>query len=195
MPTPSDLGGGLEAPQPITPTPLPPEALPIIRQRFPQTLYWNPEAITDETGRLRVPVPVGDTITTWRITALAVDRFGNLGSATAPLAVFQPLFLEPQLPATMPLGEELVAPVWIFNYSSEPMAVTLTAQASPGLQTQVADGMIQVPANDGTVAAVGLKAVASGPQTVLLLVQGNEVEDARQVDVLINGEESETSNQ
>ena len=48
--------------------------------------------------------------------------------------------------------------------------------------------MVQVPANDGTVTAVGLKALAPGPQTVLLVAQGDGIEDARQVDVMVYGE-------
>ena len=61
---------------------MPLEALPIIRERFPQTLYWNPEATTDAGGRVQVTIPTGDTITSWRITAQAVDRNGKLGSNT-----------------------------------------------------------------------------------------------------------------
>jgi hypothetical protein len=35
---------------------VPLEALPIIRERFPQTLYWNPEAVTNAEGRVQVTI-------------------------------------------------------------------------------------------------------------------------------------------
>jgi hypothetical protein len=176
------LGGGGQAPEA---TPVSPESLPIIRERFPQTLYWNPQAVTGEDGRLTVDIPTGDAITTWRINALAVDRSGNLGSATAPLVVFQPLFLVPQLPDTLDLGQETYAPVLIFNYSAQPLAVTLVAQATPGLAVEAPQGVVEVPANEVVAVPLRLQGVAQGEQTLILAVQSNGTDDARQVTILV----------
>ena len=126
---------------------MPLEALPIIRERFPQTLYWNPQALTDAAGRLQLTIPTGDSITTWRITTLAVDRDGKLGSATAPLKVFQPLFLAPSLPATMAVGEDAFGQVQIFNYGDRALTVTVAAQPSAGLRAGMTDLPVTVPAN------------------------------------------------
>jgi CD109 antigen len=68
------------------------QAPPRLRQYFPETLYWLPELETDADGRAQVQVPIADSITTWRVSVLASDRAGNLGSAQTGLRVFQEFF-------------------------------------------------------------------------------------------------------
>ena len=72
---------------------------PRLRQFFPETLFWLPEVETDADGRAQLTIPVADTITTWRVSVVASDKEGNLGSAQAALRVFQDFFVEPDLPA------------------------------------------------------------------------------------------------
>ena len=164
---------------------IPLESLPIIRERFPQTLYWNPQAITDNAGRLRLSIPTGDSITTWRMTALAVDRSGRLGSATAPLVVFQPVFLSASLPARMSLGEEATAQVQIFNYSRQPQPVRLLGQTSAGLRLELSNQALVAPPNEVVVVTARVQAVASGVQTVTLTVTGGSVLDTWQTTILV----------
>ena len=168
------------------PLPVPLEALPIIRERFPQTLYWNPEAVTDAGGRVQVTIPTGGAITSWRITAQAVDRNGKLGSSTVPLVVFQPLFLAPDVPAELSLGQETTAQVQIFNYSSEPQTVVLVSQATSGLQLSPSEQTVTIRANDVVTVAVRVQAVQSGPQSILWIVKGDGAQDARQVNLVVN---------
>ena len=167
------------------PAPVPLEALPIIPDHFPQTLYWNPEAVTDADGRLRVTIPTGDTITSSRITAQAVDRTASSAAAALPLVVFQPLFLVPSIPAELSLGQETTTQVQIFNYSSEPQTVVLTSQATSGLQLSPSERTMTIRANDVVTVAVRVQAVQSGPQSILWRVQGNGVQDARQVKIMV----------
>jgi anti-sigma factor RsiW len=61
--------------------------LPLLGQVAAETIYWAPEALTAEDGHLEIVVPLPDVPTTWRLTALASTRNGELGSATAPLLV------------------------------------------------------------------------------------------------------------
>lgn len=167
------------------PLPVSIEALPIIRERYPQTLYWNPEAVTNPEGRVRVTIPTGDTITTWRITAQAVDRNGKLGSSTMPLVVFQPLFLVPSVPAELSLEQVTTAQVQIFNYSSEPQTVVLTSQATSGLQLSPSEQTMTMRANDVATVEVSVQAVQAGPQSILWRVQGDGIQDARQVKIMV----------
>jgi 5-hydroxyisourate hydrolase-like protein (transthyretin family) len=55
---------------------------PRLRQFFPETLYWNPEVVTDKSGLAEVEIPIADSITTWRLTALASSQDGRLGFTT-----------------------------------------------------------------------------------------------------------------
>ena len=173
------------AAQAASPVEIPLESLPIIRERFPQTLYWNPEAITDSSGRLALSFPTGDSITTWRVTALAVDRSGRLGSATAPLVVFQPVFVASNLPARMALGEQFEARVQIFNYSRQAQTVQLLVQTSAGLRVELSDQSLLVPANEVVAVTALVQATSSGVQTITLTALGDRVLDTRQATILV----------
>ncbi|MBE2233341.1 MAG: zf-HC2 domain-containing protein [Anaerolinea sp.] len=167
------------------PVEIPLESLPIIRERFPQTLYWNPEIVTDVAGRLTVALPTGETITTWRINALAVDRSGRLGSASMPLVVFQPLFLRSNLPGRMTVGEQFDAQIQIFNYSREAQQVQLSAQASAGLYVTLGQTALTVPANDVVTLPARVQAISAGQQTILLTLSGAGVLDTQQATILV----------
>lgn len=64
-----------------------------VREYFPETLYSNSSLVTDADGRAKIDLRTADSITTWRITALANSRVGQLGSVTAPVRVFQDFFV------------------------------------------------------------------------------------------------------
>jgi uncharacterized protein YfaS (alpha-2-macroglobulin family) len=89
---------------------------PLLRQFFPETMYWNPEAITDAQGRWQANLDLAHTITTWRLTALASAQDGQLGSATAPIRVFQDFFVDIDLPLALTQGDEVSMPVAVYNY-------------------------------------------------------------------------------
>ncbi len=97
-----------------------------VRQFFPETLYWNPLVITDEKGKAEIEVPIADSITTWRMNAMASTREGIIGSTTAPLAVFQDFFIEPDLPEHLTRGDVITLPVAIYNYLPHPQSITVS---------------------------------------------------------------------
>ena len=67
----------------------PPEKRPACASTFPETLYWAPEVVTDEGGFVSLEIPMADSITTWRLTALASSQDGRLGFTTRGVRVFQ----------------------------------------------------------------------------------------------------------
>jgi anti-sigma factor RsiW len=164
---------------------IPLEALPIIRERFPQTLYWNPEIVTDAAGRLAVTLPTGDSITTWRINALAVDHNGRLGSAVAPLVVFQSLFMRANPPARMTIGEQSDVRIQIFNYSAQAQTVQLSAQSSAGLRVTLNRQALIAPANGVITVTARVQAIGAGQQTMLLTLTGTGVLDTQQATILV----------
>ena len=94
-----DRGAGGQAQQ---------QAAPLLRQFFPETMYWNPDATTDASGRWQAELDMAHTITTWRLTALASAQDGRLGSTTAPLRVFQDFFVDIDLPLALTQGDEVI---------------------------------------------------------------------------------------
>jgi uncharacterized protein YfaS (alpha-2-macroglobulin family) len=122
-----------QAPQP---TATPPIVLPApypLRQIFPETLYWNPEALTDAEGRLALDLPLADSITTWRLTVLGSTREGVLGAATADVNVFQEFFVDVTLPEAIVVGEPVTGTVTLYNYAAAPQTVRFQMVPQAGL--------------------------------------------------------------
>lgn len=102
-----------------------------VRQYFPETLLWTPELITDDHGRASLELDLADSITTWRFTASAVTRDGRLGASQSPLRVFQPFFVDLDLPVALTRGDEVAVPVVVSNYLEKPQSVVVTLREAP----------------------------------------------------------------
>jgi len=101
---------------------------PRLRQYFPETLYWAPEIATDESGFVSLEIPMADSITTWRLTALASSQDGRLGFTTRGMRVFQDFFVDIDLPVALTQGDEISIPVGVFNYLPEAQQVRLVVE-------------------------------------------------------------------
>src|SRR5215216_4777237 len=104
-----------------------------VRQFFPETLFVNPNLLTDERGRASVELDMADSITTWRLTTMGSSAKGALGSTTAPLRVFQDFFVDLDLPVSLTQNDEVEIPVAVYNYLPEAQTVRLK------LETEGAD--------------------------------------------------------
>jgi uncharacterized protein YfaS (alpha-2-macroglobulin family) len=91
------------------------DAAPRVRRWFPETLFVDPAVITDGSGRAEIALTMADSITSWRLTALANSTDGLLGSATSGLTVFQDFFVDIVFPATLTRGDVVSVPVAIYN--------------------------------------------------------------------------------
>ena len=54
-----------------------------MRREFPETLYVNPSLITDADGKATIALDMADSITQWRVSALANAQDGKLGGGQA----------------------------------------------------------------------------------------------------------------
>ncbi len=97
-----------------------------VREWFPETLLWRPQVVTDEQGRASINMDLADSITTWRLSASAVTADGRLGAAQLPVRVFQPFFVDLNLPVALTRGDEVAVPVVVYNHLDKPQSVELT---------------------------------------------------------------------
>jgi len=153
---------------------------PLLRQFFPETMYWNPEAVTDAQGNWQTSLDLAHTITTWRLTALASAQDGRLGSATAPIRVFQDFFVDIDLPLALTQGDEVSMPVAVYNYLDSSQQVQLALEAQDwfdylGEPTQVVD----VAPGDVTVVYFPIKVTATeGRFRPIVTALGEKMSDA-----------------
>jgi hypothetical protein len=171
--------------------PLPQEASaagepPRLRQYFPETMYWEPEAITDENGSLMLEIPLADSITTWRMTALASTQDGRLGARTTGIRVFQDFFIDLDLPLALTEGDEISLPVGVFNYLPDSQEVQLVLEPANWFELlDDAEKEITIAANDIDVVYFRIKAKDFGRKAVKVTAYGSRMSDAIQKEVTV----------
>lgn len=185
---------GASPPAPITvPKDSPPEpekvgaTPPRLRQYFPELLYWNPQLITDATGRARVTMPPADSITEWRLAASGISLDGRFGAAQTGIRVFQDFFVDIDMPVAITQLDEISLPVAVYNYLDAPQTVELNADGF-----EILDGAtrrVELAAGEVSVAYFRIRAGAVGRQEFTVDARGTRLSDAirREVDVLPDG--------
>jgi hypothetical protein len=159
---------------------------PKIRSYFPETLYFNPALITDESGKARVSLTMADSITEWRITTVGNTKDGVLGSKDQGITVFQDFFVDIDFPATLTRNDEVTFPVAIYNYL--PITQTVHLELEPGDWYQlVGDGQADVEVNPGevTVKSFPVKVLNVGWHALTVTGIGTTMSDAVQRMVLV----------
>lgn len=165
---------------------------PRLRQFFPETMLWLPDGVTDANGRLTLDVPVADSITTWRLTALASTQNGRLGSGVGSLRVFQDFFIDLNLPQALTVGDEISVPVGVFNYLPDAQTVTLTVEPDDWYTLlDEPSKTIEIGGNDITVVYFRIRAQAFGERPFQVTAIGSQMSDAirKTVRVFPNGKE------
>ncbi len=166
------------------------QAAPRLRQYFPETLFWLPELETDAEGHAQVQVPIADSITTWRISVLASDAAGNLGSSQSGLRVFQEFFVEPDLPRFLTAGDEIDAPVSIFNYLDAPQTIALDVAPGDWFElTGEPPAPVAIGPHEVSVVYLPIRVLRHGTFDFQITATGDAASDAvlRTVEVLPDG--------
>ena len=164
-----------------------------LRQFFPETMYVNPAVITDERGEASVTMEMADSITTWRLQALASSQRGQLGSATKGLRVFQDFFIDIDLPVALTQNDEISIPIAVYNYLPKEQTVKLSLEMGPWFElvSDKADKSLEIGTSDVTVVYYRIRAKGIGMHPLTVHAQGSRLSDAikRQIEVLPDGEE------
>ena len=107
-----------------------------VRQFFPETWLWT-NVVTDEQGLAALPVEAPDSITTWVLRAVGLSKEHGLGISETELKVFQPFFLQVDLPFSGIRGEVLPAKAALYNYLDTPQ--TIQVELAPSDRYELLD--------------------------------------------------------
>lgn len=161
-----------------------------VRECFPETLLWRPELITDDQGHAGIDVDLADSITTWRLTASAVTADGRLGATESTLRVFQPFFVDLNLPAALTRGDEAAVPVVVYNYLDQPQAVELTLTEAAWFE-RLTDAVQRLDLKPHEVRSTSyrVRVTGVGNQQLRVTARGSGVADAlqRPIEVVPDG--------
>jgi len=168
---------------------------PYLRQYFPETLYSNPSVITDENGEANIGLQMADSITTWRLTSIASTRDGRLGTAEKGILVFQDFFIDIDLPRTLTRGDEVWAPVALYNYLNESQTINLEIIPEDWYKIEETKKTVMMNANEVSVAYVHITVLEHGIHKFTVYAYGTKHSDAisKDVEVVPDGKETSVS--
>ncbi len=107
---------------------------PRVREYFPETLYWQPELVTDGDGRASVRVKLADSVTTWHVAVIGSTMDGRIAEGSAEIRAFQPFLVDLDVPSVLTVGDEVSLPVPVRNYLERTQKVAVTAKVPPELR-------------------------------------------------------------
>jgi len=139
------------------------------RRDFRALAFWRGDAVTDESGRVTVSFALPDSLTTYRLMAVAAAGDEEFGGGDAELLVTKPLGLEPALPRFLRPGDRARAGVVVRNRtrSAHEVEVTLAlAAGGPVALRGTPTRVVTVPAGGSAEVGFGLAAGAPGPATL-----------------------------
>lgn len=93
-----------------------------VREDFGATALFAPSVRTDARGKATVPFTLPDSLTRYRITAVAVHDEA-MGQGQAGITARLPLMIRPSLPRFLNSGDQAELPVVLENQTDEPMDV------------------------------------------------------------------------
>ncbi len=119
-----------------------------VRTDFRETVFWQPDILTDEDGLAKIEVTFPDSLTTWRATARGVAQKSRFGAATDTRQTRLPLIASLQTPRFFVTGDQLVVSGVFHNNTSVPMPVEALLEMDGGVETTESPSrQISIPAN------------------------------------------------
>jgi alpha-2-macroglobulin len=125
------------------------EETPIaLRADFRALALFAPSVTTDAAGRAVVPVTLPESLTRYRVTAVAVSGGRQFGKGESTITARLPLMVRPSPPRFLNFGDTFALPVVVQNQTDAPMSVDVAVRATNATLTAGAGRRVTVPAND-----------------------------------------------
>jgi len=127
----------------------------LLRRDFRAVAFWAGALRSDAAGRVSVSFTAPDTLSEFRIMAVAAEGAARFGNGEGKFRINQPLMLEAALPRFVNAGDTVVLRGILHNNSPQAVALKVSLEAGEGVQflesiggaeTAAAPRAIEVPA-------------------------------------------------
>jgi alpha-2-macroglobulin len=137
-----------------------------VRKNFLACAFWSGALTTDAQGRASARFPAPDSLTRYRIFAVAHTASSHFGSGQSAFQVSKPLVIEPALPGFANIADHLIARGVVQNQTTHSGQVLVTLELDGKAR---ADGVnptlsrrVSVPANGSAVVEFPVEFVETG---------------------------------
>ncbi len=181
---------GESAPQPLDGLPgersvgvrglMPATTLPLgrLRSDFRETAAWQPQLRADEDGVVRTSFRLPDSLTSYRLTAVALSRETEIGLDTARVRAALPLAVQVFLPRFAVEKDRLQAVAVVHNGTDRERTCAPAWEVEGArVEGQASPAKVRVPARGSTRVGLWLVFDRAGPVTVRCRVrEGNDAD-------------------
>ena len=140
---------------------------PAMRRKFLPAVFWLARAATDANGGLSANFTLPDSLTAYRIVAVAALKDGRFGLGQTTITASLPLQLLSALPRFAVKGDEFKARVLLQNLGEKPAAVEVSAHDPEGLKlTGEKRAAFELSPGESRGASFAVKAVSTGRASI-----------------------------
>jgi hypothetical protein len=167
----------------------------MVRRDFRTLAFWLGSVATDASGHATVDVKLPESLTTYRIMAIAADRVSRFGSADTEIRINKPVTLKAAFPRFLAVGDKATFGAVVTSQLKTPGPATVTiASLDPDVMrfADTAPQTVDVPAGgsvevrfDAAGRTVGRARVR---MTVKLAGEEDAFEDLVPVEILVSPE-------
>ncbi len=100
-----------------------------VRRYFPDTALWLPHIVTDERGIAQVQLKIPDTLTQWRVTAIAHSLDTNVGYGVTKFRCTKPFGVRIAAPIVLTKGDRTTIRAIVHNDTDQDCRVEVEIQA------------------------------------------------------------------
>ena len=119
-----------------------------LRTDFEPLAVYAPSETTGADGTVTVDVPLPDSLTRYRVMAVAIDGADQFGKGESTITARLPLMVRPSAPRFLNFGDRFELPVVLQNQTDEPMEVDIAVETANLALTGPSGQRVTVPAND-----------------------------------------------
>jgi len=129
------------------------------RELFDTLLLWKANVVLDANGEATIEVPLNDSLTSFKLVAIADAGMQQFGTGSASIRVTQDLQMLAGLPPLVREGDQFGAMLTLRNTTAREMKVhaTLQGTANSGTGADIVRTPLALPAQDVVVAAGAAK--------------------------------------
>ncbi len=157
-----------------------------IRKDFNPVAYFNPSVRTDAGGRASVTFKFPDTMTTYRVYAVACDKGSRYGTYQRPALVVKDFYMEPGLPAFFTRGDRFKFTVSAFNKTDKSGSLDFEVTPDEILSLASPRGRFSLGAMDRTLIPVDGTAQKAGITQLRFAGTFREYSDIVEMKVPVN---------
>ncbi|MCB9792759.1 MAG: hypothetical protein H6741_08510 [Alphaproteobacteria bacterium] len=153
---------------------------------------FSPHVQTNAQGLAEVPLELPDSLTRYRVIAVAASGDKQFGKGESHVTARKPVMLSPSPPRFLNFGDRMELPLVIRNQTDAPLEVDLAVRMTNARVDDEGDipvrhvgRRVQVPANDRREVRVPIAAMEAGTARFQAVVASGEFSDAAEFSIPI----------